>query len=158
LDQIFDVIKRLKKEPKILRNRFDVGILTAELVEEMLFNSLQSVDNWIEIAHAFATAFQGHFSHLHTLVFQRNFRPRYPEVDLAFMAIYCSDKFVQDSISLEEWVQSIGNAKDTFPQRIFGIQPLGWYGFIDLVATGFLQITLKDSKGHGITNLEILYF
>lgn len=127
LDAITNIISELRTKPKIFEDSQEPGVLTAEMVEQLLFSSIYSPSKWEKVAEAFALAENGLSKRLYEYSVLVKNSDLFGNTKL--MAIFCADNDDSRKYSIDEWMDKIFELEKelSFPVRIWGSHFLPWY-------------------------------
>jgi hypothetical protein len=136
IEVIDEFINNLRRNPIIVKNNTVPGILTAEMVEGILFGSLYSASYSSKIFNAIAAAIDGSVQELYLLSMMFDERPLVNGSELSYMmGILCADEVGSNKYTLDEWVERITEKGSTTKstslllsfQVQLGSQYLSWF-------------------------------
>jgi hypothetical protein len=111
LKAIRRLIKTLRDQPAIYFDKDVAGIVTEEMAEELLLNSLGSPLRFYRVAVAFAAFDRGSTKQLYFLTSG----PKTTFTDLSiFLATYCADSKDIRNMSLEKWMSKVESVENRY--------------------------------------------
>lgn len=128
IDTLNDLRNQLAEQPLIEKNDEIPGVLTADMVDSLLFDSLHSSWKWDIVSSALKSATLGNIELLYDLSKSNDFDSTNDQEKLSVIsAVLCADEISSNNISLESWMQNIYSEKTSLlAGHQWGSKFLGW--------------------------------